>query len=830
MLLLATPLLSKAQNPKTLEMFAGSGNVSTQGPTIAPQTLTLLENTDNPTSLSTAPYSKGGGTITVAYSISNQQYNTASWASNPSPNNPGVFFGGVSSRGLSDIYQPNAVMSPLGSVGQGSDGLFTSSPLNSGGPGNGISAGSNYGIGLFTAGSVLRKAGVPVGGRIQMADLTITFSRPVSNPVLHLAGMGGFTNNGFVTTYLSQEYTLLDPGITLSKLSGSPELVVNGNSINNSADRPNSTCGEGGGCGSVLLTGKNIKSFTLRVFFRSAGPGVEWSSPFNSSGDLVNFGVSLDSPVDLSITKTANNMAPPIGGNIVFTLTAKNLGNNLATGIKVNDQLPSGYVFLSATSSSGSYNNLTGVWNPGNLAEGGNATLNVLARVNIAGVYSNTATIIADQDDPVITNNVSEITPVPVKLTDLQITKSVDNLAPMVGGNVVFTLNALNNGPSVATGVSVMDLLPAGYTFVANSTPTAGAYNRVTGLWTIGTLASSESAGLTITARVDAVGPYVNSATIRGIENESNSGNNTATVTPVPIPNSDRSVVKTVNDPAPVTGTNVIFTLRANNNGPSTGTGIVVDDLLPAGYTYISSTPPSGTNYDPVTGRWTIGNLSNGRSATMTITAKVNAVGPYANTATISGTENDQVSGNNQSTAITNPTSLVNLSVLKTINNLTPFAGNDVTFTLVVNNTGPSNATGVVLNDLLPSGYTFVSASPSTGIYNNSTGVWSIGNLNNGLNATLMITATVNSTGVYTNTAVVRGNETDSEPDNNSSTITPNPIHIEITKTGPSTASTGTRISYVLAVTNVGTGDAIGEMISDLVPVELTMLPGMPWL
>jgi gliding motility-associated-like protein len=83
-----------------------------------------------------------------------------------------------------------------------------------------------------------------------------------------------------------------------------------------------------------------------------------------------------------------------------------------------------------------------------------------------------------------------------------------------------------------------------------------------------------------------------------------------------------------------------------------------------------------------------------------------------------------------------------------------------------------------VVNDILPSGYTFVSATPSQGSYNNVTGVWSVGALANGASATLTITVTVNATGSYANTATISGDQTDPIPGNNSSTSTPVPVNV----------------------------------------------------
>ncbi|MGH2664924.1 gliding motility-associated C-terminal domain-containing protein, partial [Flavobacterium sp.] len=169
-------------------------------------------------------------------------------------------------------------------------------------------------------------------------------------------------------------------------------------------------------------------------------------------------------------------------------------------------------------------------------------------------------------------------------------------------------------------------------------------------------LANGASATLTITATVNATGPYANTATITGVENDPTPGNNTSTVTPVPVAQANLSVVKTVNNPAPNVGGTVIFTITAGNAGPSAATGVSVNDVLPAGYTFVSATPSVGTWTAP---NWTIGNLANGASATLTITATVNATGPYANTATITGVENDPTPGNNTSTAITIPISVI---------------------------------------------------------------------------------------------------------------------------------------------------------------------------
>ena len=115
------------------------------------------------------------------------------------------------------------------------------------------------------------------------------------------------------------------------------------------------------------------------------------------------------------------------------------------------------------------------------------------------------------------------------------------------------------------------------------------------------------------------------------------------------------------------------------------------------------------------------------------------------------------------------------LVVTKTINNTTPLVGSNVIFTITARNNGASNNNNVTVNDLLPSGYTYVSNTTSTGTYNSTTGVWTIGSLNNGASATLTITATVQSSGIYTNTATINTSSGISDPNlsNNVASVTP---------------------------------------------------------
>jgi len=122
----------------------------------------------------------------------------------------------------------------------------------------------------------------------------------------------------------------------------------------------------------------------------------------------------------------------------------------------------------------------------------------------------------------------------------------------------------------------------------------------------------------------------------------------------------DIQIIKTVNNPAPRVGQNVIYTIAANNLGPDDATGVQVTDNLPSGLTYLSSAVSAGT-YDPATGIWQIGNLALNSTATLQITARVNQTGNVVNIARKTGEDqydpnggNDPNAGNNFGTTTIN--------------------------------------------------------------------------------------------------------------------------------------------------------------------------------
>ncbi len=100
------------------------------------------------------------------------------------------------------------------------------------------------------------------------------------------------------------------------------------------------------------------------------------------------------------------------------------------------------------------------------------------------------------------------ITNTDIVVVDLQLDKSVSNDEPVVGSTVTFTIEVENLGPDTATAVQIVDVVPAGFTYVAGTIAGGDSRNDSspagTGLtWTINSLASTASSTLTFDATVN---------------------------------------------------------------------------------------------------------------------------------------------------------------------------------------------------------------------------------------------------------------------------------------------------------------------------------------
>ena len=557
--------------------------------------------------------------------------------------------------------------------------------------------------------------------------------------------------------------------------------------------------------------------------------GLTTGFAFTSLSSAPGFTVT-NSFADIAVTKTVSNATPNVGDAITFTVTATNNGPGPASGVNVVDLLPAGLQLTNATTTQGAYTGASGLWTIGSLANGANAILTIFATVIGSTTQTNTATLShTDSIDSISSNNQASAAVTPL-LADLSVTKTVDNARPNVGDTVTFLVTVAGNGPNSATNVQLTDLLPAGLSFVSSTASAGTTYNSTSGLWTVGTITNGGNATLQLKARVVAVGAQVNTASVTHSDVfDPNTANNIASATVTP-QQADLKISKTVNDASPNVGDNITFLVTLTNLGPDFATGVTVQDLLPAGLTFVSATPSQGI-YNRISGQWNVGVVDPSTPRTLALVATVVSSAAQQNVASISGTNQfDPVTTNNTAAATETPQQ-ADLVVTKTVDNATPNVGDTITFTVTVNNNGPNSATNVQVNDLLPTGLVYIANTASQGNYFSTTGTWTVGNVNNGDQATLTILARVANPAAKTNTATATADQFDPNSANNSAsaTETPQQADLAITKTvDDDKPNVGDNVTFTITVTNNGPNSATNVTVQELLGTGLTFVSDIP--
>ena len=497
---------------------------------------------------------------------------------------------------------------------------------------------------------------------------------------------------------------------------------------------------------------------------------------------------TLSPLADLSITKNDGVTTATPGGSVTYTITASNAGPSNAPGSTVADTFPASltcnWTCVGAgggTCSAGASGNIN---DSANLPAGGSVTYTAVCSISASatGTLSNTATVAAagGVSDPNPANNSATDVDTLVVMADIALAKTASTTTPTLGSNVIFTITATNNGPSNATGVTVSDLLPLGLAFVS-ATPSVGSYNNTTGLWTLGGLANGASATLTLTAMVNRPQALVNQASKSGAaEGDPLGANNTATIRLSALPLIDIQVSETVDDDTPGIGQTVSFLVTVRNAGPSNVTGVNVNDNLPAGLSFVGAVPSQGV-YTPGAGSWNVGSLAAGASATLTVQMTNNVATPVVRTVTRGALpETDLVSGNDAASVVLNPqAAFADLALTKIAMQDPAAAGVNFSYTLVATNLGPNDSTAVSVSDTLPAGMTLISSAASQGSCTGTTTViCNLGALLRGGSATIDLVVQKTVGGNVANTAMVTAAEVDPNMSNNSNTATTTPVSL----------------------------------------------------
>ncbi|WP_371407591.1 hypothetical protein OHA10_19095 [Kribbella sp. NBC_00662] len=542
---------------------------------------------------------------------------------------------------------------------------------------------------------------------------------------------------------------------------------------------------------------------------------------------------------DVSITKTAKPDPVPAGGEVTYTLVARNNGPSPAQDVTVTDTLPDGVELVSATPTQGSCKSATCTL--GTIASGTTATISVVVRVPAASAatsLTNVATVTTSTSDPNPDNNTSSVTTDVTRTADLSIEKTVDPTTPAPGQPVVFTLAIRNNGPSDAVNIRVADSIPAGFaiTGVQSAASCTSAGQDVN--CSLPKLAAGSSVAVKVAATLDSGyqgGALSNTAKVNSDTPDLNASNNTDTVKVTPAAaKADLVVTKETLTKPVVAGLPITYKISVRNDGPSDARKVQLTDDVPSAVTGVTADSSAGTcKVGSVQVTCALGDLTAGSTATITVTGTVSAraIGDLTNSATASSTTPDPDNSNNTGRTTDDLSASADLAITKTAQPAPVQAGRPVTYTLTVTNNGPSAAQSVTISDPVPAPLQYVSATPSTGSCTEAAGTvkCEVGTVAPGDVVTVSVVAGVPSgapPNQLDNTATVKSPTPDPVDDNNSATytlMTGAQANLTITKTAsPDPVIAGKAITYKLTVGNAGPSDAQGVTVVDDVPDAVT--------
>ena len=417
-------------------------------------------------------------------------------------------------------------------------------------------------------------------------------------------------------------------------------------------------------------------------------------------------------------------------------------------------------------------------------------------------------------------------------------------LGENVIGSITYSLRYANTGTAIATSVVITDALPAGTSFVAATLGGAPSGGNV--IWNLPDLAPGDLGLAQLTIFPTAIGSIVNTAHVASAQTAPVSAsattsvggllNNKFTTTPL--------VLQTLS------GTAATYVLEVQNTMASPASGVLVTDTLSAGFTYSSTAGMSGYSSNspvvnpsfgseqPVWGTFTI---PANTTLVITYTAKINPTVGAATYQNFFGSTSSSASvlvfDPLRTIAEDVQVEIPDVTLSKSVSPSTVPVGQPVTYTIAALNSGDGAATGVVLTDTLPSGFTLVSTiavtqdnanrtstqNPSAGSATPAWGIWDIGA---GGGVTVTFTAHTGAvTGVFSNTVSATASNTTINPVTNTAVVTTTPsADLQVTKSAvPDPVSVGMPLTYTLVTRNNGPTTATTVTLTDTLPATVTL-------
>ncbi|QWG32853.1 DUF11 domain-containing protein [Bacillus mycoides] len=576
-------------------------------------------------------------------------------------------------------------------------------------------------------------------------------------------------------------------------------------------------------------------------------------------------------------TKTANLTFADVGDTITFTLNLPNTGNVAATDVTIIDILDSNLTFVpnSFTVNGQTIQNAdlsTGV-NIGSI-NGGNAaivtfqaTVTTLPTLNpITNSASSTYHYVVDPNQPpTITSNQSNTTTTQINTAILTAQKSTNVSTVDIGQDIVYTVTITNSGNVSATNVIFTDLIPDGTSFEPNSFTLNGTSipnaNIITGV-PIGDIAPNQSVivAFHINANeIPPINPITNQASVsfQHIVNPANppvSKNITSNNVTTKIESAILTTIKIGDKTFATIGDTITYTTTITNTGNIPANNVIFSDPLPtwtqfvAGSVVVDGTPlPSVSIIDGVG----INTITPNQIVTIvfqvqivsnptTFTPELQNLG-FVNFQYNVGNSLQAQPGNVETNVFVTSINSAILSAVKTANTAFANIGDTITYTVLIQNNGNTNATNLNFSDIIPAGTTFVEnsfsvngstipgANPNNGV--------NIGTVNADSSLTVTFQVIVTSTppsNPITNVASIQyafivdptaPPVTGTISSNSASTQINNATVTTVLEANRTIVSIGDVITYTATLTNTGNFPANSVLLINGVPVGAVFVP-----
>lgn len=425
----------------------------------------------------------------------------------------------------------------------------------------------------------------------------------------------------------------------------------------------------------------------------------------------------------LQIEKTVNRPTARPGERVAYTVTYRNSGTADAENVVVMDELPEPLTYVTGSATGGAFyesssNTVTRTVNRLEIDRGAIFSYEVTldASVPLGTRIPNTAIVYADG----MSAAESDTAWITVAGAAATILKTVDRTVAIVGDTLTYTLAYQNLSENDYASFELRDPVPSEVDYLAGSGGADAVYDPGTRdlVWERGALPAGHVGTVSFQARVRpeaaTIGRVMNDATMTA-DGEVFASN--AVVTLV-VEDVGVALSKRVDRGLAMPGDTLSYTLVARNLGPAPLTAIVVSDPVPPELSYFPE--PSGSVQRPLTPdydaserilTWEIGVIGPGESVALGFRARVNADVPsgtrVSNLATVETHETLPVVSNPAFTLIQYP----DLFVTKTADRDEIVVGEEVTFTVTVENRadGPTDSTWV--HDTVPHGFDYVAGS-----------------------------------------------------------------------------------------------------------------------